>query len=107
MFSTPNSPETALKINSTSSNNPLNGVTSGTPRDAAAGTHSAAQTGNGKPSVDLSLAGRHLAALQDGNSDIQIQRVQEIRDAITSGQLQIDPSQITDGLLASLHELLK
>lgn len=96
-----------MKINSTSPNNPLNGVTSGTPSDATAGRHSIAQAGSGKPSVDLSPAGRHLAALQDGSNDIQAQRVQQIRDAITSGQLQIDPGQIADGVLASLRELLK
>lgn len=107
MLSNLNSPETILKIDSTSSNNPLNGVTSGTPRDVTAGKDSAAQTGSGKPSVDLSLAGRHLAALQDGSGDIQTQRVQQIRDAITSGQLQIDPDQIADGVLASLRDLLR
>jgi negative regulator of flagellin synthesis FlgM len=107
MFSILDSSETTLKISSTSSNNPLNGVTSGTRSDVAAGTHSAAQAGSGKPSVDLSPVGRHLAALQDGSSDIQIQRVQKIRDAITFGQLQIDPGHIADGLLASLRDLLK
>lgn len=96
-----------MKINSTSSNNPLNGVTSGAPSDVTAGRHSAAQTGSGKPSVDLSSAGRHLAALQDGSSDIQTQRVQQIRDAIASGQIQIDPGQIADGVLASLRDLLR
>jgi negative regulator of flagellin synthesis FlgM len=57
--------------------------------------------------VDLSPAARHLAAMQDGNSDIQTARVQQIRDALASGDLRIDPSRIADGLLASVRDLLK
>jgi negative regulator of flagellin synthesis FlgM len=55
----------------------------------------------------LSAAGRNLEALQDGSGDIQAQKIQQIRDAIASGQLRIDPARIADGLLASVRDLLK
>jgi negative regulator of flagellin synthesis FlgM len=57
--------------------------------------------------VDLSPAARHLAGLQSSDNDINVARVQEIRDALASGQLKIDPSRIADGLLASVRDLLK
>lgn len=102
------SPETTLKISSTSSNNPLGGVAGGARTESGSSTHSANQTSSaGKSSVDLSAAARHLAALQDGSSDVQTQKIQQIRDAIASGQLQIDPDRIADGLLASVRDLLK
>lgn len=97
-----------MKISSTSSNNPLGGVAGGVRTDSGSGTHPASQAvSGGKSSVDLSAAARHLAALQDGGSDIQAQKIQQIRDAIASGQLQIDPGRIADGLLASVRDLLK
>lgn len=96
-----------MKISSTSSNNPLGGVAGGARTDSGSGAHSAGQSSAGKSSVDLSSAARHLAALQDGSGDIQAQKIQQIRDAIASGQLQIDPGRIADGLLASVRDLLK
>lgn len=97
-----------MKISSTSSNNPLGGVAGGVRTDSGNGTHPASQAAAGaRSSVDLSAAARHLAALQDGSGDIQAQKIQQIRDAIASGQLQIDPGRIADGLLASVRDLLK
>ena len=64
-------------------------------------------TAAGKSAVDLSPAARHLANLQEGGNDINVARVQEIRDALASGQLKIDPTRIADGLLASVRDLLK
>lgn len=61
----------------------------------------------GKNSVDLSAAARHLFSLQDGAADIDEKRVEQIRAAIASGELQIDPARIADGILASARELLK
>jgi negative regulator of flagellin synthesis FlgM len=95
-----------LKINSTSSN-PLLGGVSGTTRGESASHASTAAVAAGRSDVDLSPAARHLASLQDGNADIQTERVQQIRDALASGDLHIDPSRIADGLLASVRELLK
>ncbi|ANY15977.1 flagellar biosynthesis anti-sigma factor FlgM [Bordetella pseudohinzii] len=57
--------------------------------------------------VALSGASRQLLALQEGGSDIDIERVAAIRAAIASGQLRIDPSRIADSLIASAKELIK
>lgn len=64
-------------------------------------------SGAGKSAVDLSPAARNLANLQNSDNDVNVARVQEIRDALASGQLKIDPSRIADGLLASVRDLLK
>ena len=56
---------------------------------------------------DLSPAARQLANLQNGENDIDMARVQQIKDALASGQLKINPERIADGLLASARELLK
>lgn len=96
-----------MKISSTSSNNPLGGVAGGARTDSGGSAHSTTQASAGKSSVDLSAAARHLAALQDDSGDVQAQKIQQIRDAIASGQLQIDPGRIADGLLASVRDLLK
>ncbi|MDN5843527.1 MAG: flagellar biosynthesis anti-sigma factor FlgM [Alcaligenaceae bacterium] len=96
-----------MKINSTSTNHPVNGVAGGVRPDAAGGTQGAGQASAGKPAVDLSPAARHLAGLQDGSQDIQAERVQEIRDAIASGELRMDPERIAGGLLVSVRDLLK
>ena len=78
----------------------------GTRTDMTGANVSSTSTANsGK--VDLSAAARHLSNLQGSDNDINVARVQEIRDAIASGQLKIDPSRIADGLLASVRDLLK
>lgn len=64
-------------------------------------------SGSGKSAVDLSPAARQLASLQNSDHDINLERVQQLRDAIAAGQLKIDPSRIADALLASARELLK
>ena len=94
-----------MKINSTSSNPLLNGVT-GVTRNDTSSTAASGKSG-GRTAVDLSPAARHLAALNDSDADIQTDRVQQIRDALASGDLKIDPSRIADGLLASVRDLLK
>lgn len=58
-------------------------------------------------SVDLSPAARNLAALQNSDGDINMAKVQELRDAIASGQYKVDTSRIADSLIASARELLK
>lgn len=68
--------------------------------DAAASASSSSQ-------VDLSPASQQMAALQNDSNDIDTNRVQAIRDAIASGQYTINPSGITDGLIASIQELLR
>lgn len=64
-------------------------------------------SGSSKGAVDLSSTARHLSNLQNTEGDINVARVNEIRDALASGQLKIDPSRIADGLIASVRDLLK
>ncbi|HBT31458.1 MAG TPA: flagellar biosynthesis anti-sigma factor FlgM [Pusillimonas sp.] len=80
-------------------------VTPATP--SRQGPAQAAQNNSGgKTAVDLSPAARQLANLQNGENDIDMARVQQIKDALASGQLKINPERIADGLLASARELL-
>jgi negative regulator of flagellin synthesis FlgM len=95
-----------LKVNSTSSNPLLSGI-SGSTRSETASHGSTASPASSRSDVDLSPAARQLAALQDSSADVQTERVQQIRDALASGDLRIDPSRIADGLLASVRDLLK
>jgi negative regulator of flagellin synthesis FlgM len=103
------SPEIALKITSPSLKSPAASPLAGTRPEgvSTANVSSAGSPASGKGSVDLSSAARHLSNLQNSENDINVARVQEIRDAIASGQLKIDPSRIADGLLASVRDLLK
>lgn len=82
---------------------PVNGARSeGSARSGNASSGSVSSS-----AVDLSPAARHMSALEDSSTDINVVKVQALRDAIASGQLQIDPSRIADGLLASARDLLK
>lgn len=74
---------------------------------SSAGVSSTGAAASGRASVDLSAAARHLSSLESTENDVNVARVQEIRDALASGQLKIDPSRIADGLLASVRDLLK
>lgn len=58
-------------------------------------------------SVQLSSTARALQQLQDSSNDIHTERVQTLKAALASGDLQIDPAAIADGLLNSAKELLK
>jgi negative regulator of flagellin synthesis FlgM len=98
-----------LKITATSLNSPIAGATAGSRTDAAAGSSVSVAAGpaGSKGTVDLSAAARHLSSLENSDNDINVERVNQIRDAIASGQLKIDPSRIADGLIASVRDLLK
>ncbi|MDS1141113.1 flagellar biosynthesis anti-sigma factor FlgM [Pusillimonas sp. SM2304] len=97
-----------MKISSPPVKSPATGNVAGTRADGVNGAGvSNSTSAAGKSAVDLSPAARHLANLQDADNDINVARVQEIRDALASGQLKIDPSRIADGLLASVRDLLK
>lgn len=92
-----------MKITSSTNNSAVNSVSS--PRSSAGsatGTNAA-----GKSAVALSPAARQLASLQNDSNDVNLERVQQIRDAIASGQLKVDTGRIADSLLASARELLK
>jgi len=97
-----------LKITSPSFKSPAASPLAGARGDSlqSAGASSSTAT-SGKSAVDLSAAARHLSSLGDSANDINTVRVQELRDALASGQLKIDPSRIADGLLASVRDLLK
>jgi|GEM_PF-1051293 len=57
--------------------------------------------------VDLSGVARQLSALGSEGQDVDLQKVQALRDAIARGQLQMDACRIADGLIASAQELLR
>jgi negative regulator of flagellin synthesis FlgM len=83
-----------------------------TPTDATASRAAVGQAyagggGSSSAQVDLSAASRKLLEMQDGSSDINVDRVAAIRDAIASGKIKIDANKIADGLLASARDLLK
>lgn len=97
-----------MKITSPSLKNPSSAPVAGTRTDVSnANVSSPGAAASGKSSVDLSAAARHLSSLENADNDINVARVQELRDAIASGQLKIDASRIADGLLASVRDLLK
>lgn len=73
---------------------------------AKAGTGTSAGGGQAA-SVGISSAARHLASLQNADGDINMAKVQQLRDAIASGQYKVDTSRIADSLIASARELLK
>lgn len=56
--------------------------------------------------VALSATARNLAQLENADNDVNIVRVNEIRDALAAGTLKISPERIADGLIASARELL-
>jgi len=96
-----------LKIQSSISGNPLTGGVAPARTEAVAGYARASGAGGGSSAVDLSAAARQLAGLQDASSDIDASRVEQLKSALASGQLKMDPSRIAEGLLASVRELLK
>lgn len=97
-----------MKITSNTIKSQLAGSIAASRGPRAASSEAAAGGGGGKAAaVDLSAAARHLAALQNGEHDIDMAKVQELRDAIASGTLKMDTSRIADSLIASARELLK
>lgn len=92
-----------MKITSSSTNAAVNSVSSARASSPQAGP---ASPGN-KSTVELSPAARQLASLQNSDNDVNLERVQEIRDAIAAGRLKVDTERIADSLLASARELLK
>lgn len=97
-----------MKITSNSLNSQLASTVAATRSVRSGNGGASAAGGSGKAvSVDFSAAARHLAALQNGENDIDVDKVQELRDAIASGRLKIDTSRIAESLIASARELLK
>ncbi len=96
-----------MKITSTSVKSPFAGASAATRTDGTKGANIQSGNAGGKSAVDLSSAARQLSSLQSSENDINVARVQAIRDALASGELKIDPSRIADGILASARDLLK
>ena len=96
-----------MKITSNTLKSQLASSVAATRNARAASGAPAAAGGEKAAAVDLSAAARHLASLQNGDNDIDVAKVQELRDAIASGQLKFDTSRIASGLIASARELLK
>lgn len=70
---------------------------------ASAGKPSGAATGE---RVDISSLSARLQEVGAGETPVDIQRVSQIKQAITEGRFQINPERIADGLLASVREML-
>lgn len=96
-----------MKITSPSINSPARTSIAGSRTDGVTSASVSSPSAGGKGVVDLSSTARHLSNLQNSDGDINVARVNEIRDALASGQLKIDPSRIADGLIASVRDLLK
>lgn len=56
--------------------------------------------------VDISSLSARLQEVGAGETPVDIQRVAEIKQAITEGRFQINPERIADSLLASVREML-
>lgn len=96
-----------MKITSPSINSPAIGGTVSPRTDGVTSASVPSSPAAGKGAVDLSSTARHLSGLQNSENDINMVRVNQIRDALASGELKIDPSRIADGLIASVRDLLK
>lgn len=79
----------------------------------ASGSAAARTPSTGKPAaagtserVDISSLSAHLQEVGAGETPVDVQRVAEIKQAITEGRFQINPERIADGLLASVREML-
>ncbi|MFT9637119.1 flagellar biosynthesis anti-sigma factor FlgM [Alcaligenes phenolicus] len=57
--------------------------------------------------VDFSAAARQLNSLQYSSADVDMKKVEALREAIAAGELKIDTSRIADSLIASVRDLLK
>lgn len=89
-----------MKIDNISHLTPSKAVSEGGGNDRAAGA--APDAGEKTPGV-----GRLRQFTADSSRDIDLARVQEIRQAIAGGQLEIRVDKIADGLIDSVRELLE
>ena len=89
-----------MKIDSVNNRPGFSGVARPTVRPAGENTKSPAVSGD---AVELSSASSSLSA---GNTpSVNAARVQEIRQALSEGRFQINPSAIADRLISSAREL--
>jgi negative regulator of flagellin synthesis FlgM len=86
-------------------------VSESPPQGAKAGTAAKTQgAGSGGPSVELSSLGSQLAGIEKslaGVPVVDIQRIEEIKAAITEGRFKVNPDVIADKLLETVQELIR
>ncbi|WP_426345632.1 flagellar biosynthesis anti-sigma factor FlgM [Alcaligenes sp. HNGD-HTN06] len=95
-----------MKISPSSLKTPL-AETSAAERSTAPSRARQAYNSTSTNEVDFSAAARQLNSLQDSSADVDMKKVQALRQAIAAGELKIDTSRIADSLIASVRDLLK
>lgn len=80
-----------------------NTVGTGSTRGPAASKPAGAAAGE---RVDISTLSARMQEVDAGEVPVDVQRVAEIKQAISEGRFQINPERIADGLLASVREML-
>ncbi|AJD49378.1 anti-sigma-28 factor [Isoalcanivorax pacificus W11-5] len=76
------------------------------PGSLAPGKQTDRSAGAGDASAGSSAAVTHLRHQGSSDQDINTARVEEIRQAISEGRLEIRTDQIADALIASVRDLL-
>lgn len=79
------------------------------PRPAAAGRGSAAPAAGAtaQDSVSLSSHARSLASQSGADEVFDAGKVNQIKAAIASGQFQVHPEKVADGLIESVRDLIR
>ncbi len=95
-----------MKISPSSLKTPL-AETSAAERSTAPSRARQAYNSTSTNEVDFSAAARQLNSLQDSSADVNMKKVEALRQAIAAGELKIDTSRIADSLIASVRDLLK
>lgn len=96
-----------MKINDTPAQKRPEPATSNAGRDVARQPAAPAAPAAGLSMSPLASQIRDIGTRATGaaNGDIDVKKVEEIRQAIADGTLKMDSSKIADGLLATLREL--
>ena len=95
-----------MKISPSSLKTPL-AETSATRRSTAPSRARQAYNSTSTNEVEFSAAARQRNSLQDSSADVNMKKVEALRQAIAAGELKIDTSRIADSLIASVRDLLK
>ena len=95
-----------MKISPSSLKTPLAETTTAERSTGSNRAHQAYNSGSTNE-VDFSAAARQLNSLQDSSADVNMKKVEALRQAIAAGELKIDTSRIADSLIASVRDLLK
>ena len=82
--------------------------TQNSPRIVPSETRDIKKTDEAKPGAQAPAASARFqpSGISDASQDIDMARVNEIRDAISQGKLEIRSDKIADGLIASVRDLL-